>query len=221
MTAADDSDTPGTYASPPCFMHELGPDGRPVATADGSQISRDLSRWRKATRERLIAERLALPAETRQQISERIAHRLDAALHPLAEHTIGLYWPFRGEPDLRPWIKTLVSHGARAALPAVITKGQPLEFRLWQPGDPLEKGVWNIPVPTQGAIVAPDVIVAPLVGFDAAGYRLGYGGGFYDRTLRAMPHTPKIIGVGYEISRLPTIYPQWHDVPMDALIVEG
>ena len=131
---------------------------------------------------------------------------------------MGLYWPFRGEPDLRAWGAKAIASGACLALPVVVAKGKPLEFRAWSPGQRLEKGVWNIPVPAGGDKVLPDVVVAPLVGFDDAGYRLGYGGGFYDRTLAAMFTKPLTIGVGFSFAKLQTIYPQWHDVPMDKLI---
>ena len=81
----------------------------------------------------------------------------------------------------------MIERGGRIALPVVIKKGWPLEFRIWGPGDPLERGVWNILVPSHGPAVQPDVVIAPVVGFDQANYRLGYGGGFFDRTLAAMP----------------------------------
>ncbi len=102
----------------------------------------------------------------------------------------------------------------------MVAKGQPLVFRSWAPGEKLEKGVWNIPIPAGGEQVLPDLVIAPLVGFDEAGYRLGYGGGFYDRTLAAMPARPQTIGVGFGFARLATIFPQWHDIPMDSLVVE-
>jgi 5,10-methenyltetrahydrofolate synthetase len=102
----------------------------------------------------------------------------------------------------------------------VVEKGRPLVFRVWRQGDKLERGVWNIPVPAEGEPVFPDIVIAPLVGFDPSNYRLGYGGGFFDRTLAAMPKKPLVIGVGYMSSALPTIYPQPHDIPMDAIVTE-
>jgi 5-formyltetrahydrofolate cyclo-ligase len=80
--------------------------------------------------------------------------------------------------------------------------------------------VWNVPVPESGAAVLPDLLVVPLVGFDAQGYRLGYGGGFYDRTIAAMTTKPRTIGVGFELGRLETIYPQSHDIALDNIITE-
>jgi len=130
---------------------------------------------------------------------------------------VSSYWPFRGEPDLRNWGIRLIERGGRVALPIVIRKDGPLEFRVWSPGEPLERCVWNILVPARGPAVQPDV-VAPVVGFDSENYRLGYGDGFFDRTLAAMAIKPMILGVGYADSKLATIYPQPHDIPMDAII---
>jgi 5-formyltetrahydrofolate cyclo-ligase len=183
-------------ASPPCFMHELHPAHSGLVSSD-PQAAVDVARWRKAERSRLIAERLAVPADIRSDASSRIAERLDQEVGDIGGRTVGIYWPFRGEPDLRGWGARAIGRGARLALPLVVGNGQPLQFRTWAPGEKLEKGVWNIPVPAGGETVLPDVVVAPLVGFDNAGYRLGYGGGFYDRTLAAMPKKPLTFGVGF------------------------
>jgi 5,10-methenyltetrahydrofolate synthetase len=113
----------------------------------------------------------------------------------------------------------IVARGGMPALPVVIAKAQPLVFRAYKPGDPLEKGVWNIPVPANGVPVFPSIVISPLVGVDAGNYRLGYGGGFYDRTLAALPEKALVIGVGYEMQRIPTIHPQPHDIPMDRIVL--
>ena len=84
----------------------------------------------------------------------------------------------------------------------------------------MSRGVWNIPVPGERTLVQPNLLLVPLVGFDAAGYRLGYGGGYYDRTLAAMSPRPLTIGVGFAMGRLNSIYPQPHDIPMDAIVTE-
>jgi len=215
---ADDRDEqgPAQYASPPCFMHELDPEFRAPLT-DWT----DVRRWRKAERERLIAARLAVSADARAAMSTRIAEGLDALIGDIGGRMVSLYWPFRGEPDLRSWMGSINERGGRTALPVVIEKGQPLVFRAYRPGDRLEKGVWNIPIPAQGDPVLPDIVISPIVGIDPGNYRLGYGGGFYDRTLAAMPFKPLVIGVGYELQRIPTIYPQPHDIPMDRIVTEA
>lgn len=211
-----DDEGPAQYASPPCFMHELGPDFRALLS-DWA----DVRPWRKAERERLIAARLAVPADARTAMSQRIAEGLDAVIGDIAGRMVSLYWPFRGEPDLRPWMASINARGGRTALPVVIEKGQPLVFRAYVPGDRLEKGVWNIPVPAEGDPVLPDIVISPIVGIDPSCYRLGYGGGFFDRTLAAMPFKPLVIGVGYELQRIATIHPQPHDIPMDRVVTEA
>jgi 5-formyltetrahydrofolate cyclo-ligase len=178
----------------------------------------DIARWRKAERERLIAARLAIPADDRAAMSTTIAAQLYAIVGHLSGSTISLYWPFRGEPDLRPWMASVIERGGTTALPVVIEKAQPLVFRAYRPGDRLEKGVWNIPIPAEGDPVIPDIVIAPLVGVDSHNYRLGYGGGFFDRTLASLPKKPLVIGVGYEMQRIPTIHPQPHDIPMDRIV---
>lgn len=206
------------YASPPCFMHELDPAyGMQSLAADAWA---DVARWRKAERQQLIAKRLAVDIEERKINSERIASRLDVTIGKVSGRVVSTYWPFRGEPDLRNWAIKVIERGGRIALPVVIRKGWPLEFRAWRPGDPLERGVWNILVPSRGPPVLPNIVVAPVVGFDGANYRLGYGGGFFDRTLAAMPKRPFVVGVGYTGSRIPTIYPQPHDIPMDVIVTD-
>ncbi len=209
----------GEYASPPCFMHELSPDFQP--RPERTDAWADVARWRKAERQRLIAARLAMDARERAARADMIAVGLDHAVGRVSGRIVAAYWPFRGEPDLRSWTIRVIERGGRIALPVVIRKGWPLEFRIWAPGDPLERGVWNILVPSRGPAVEPDIVVAPVVGFDAAHYRLGHGGGFYDRTLAAMRRRPLTLGVGYETARLPTIYPQPHDIALDAIVTDA
>jgi 5-formyltetrahydrofolate cyclo-ligase len=208
---------PRPYASPPCAMHELDPEyfGWPA-----EPVPEDWAGWRRQQRRRLIDARLALPLQMRRAHAERIAAHLRELIGPAQGLAIGLYWPLRGEPDLRGLLAELVAAGARAALPVVVARGEPLAYRSWMPGEPLERGVWNIPVPQRGKVLTPDVVIAPVVGFDAARYRLGYGGGYFDRTLAAFSHTPRIIGVGYSIAALASIHPQPHDIPMQLIVTE-
>ncbi|MGB5066887.1 MAG: 5-formyltetrahydrofolate cyclo-ligase, partial [Albidovulum sp.] len=113
--------------------------------------------------------------------------------------------------------------GARFCLPVVVKKAAPLIFRDWSEDDALERGVWNIPIPPASAAeVIPDVVISPVVGFDAQNYRLGYGGGFYDRTLaglRNLGHKPRVIGVGFELQRIATIFPQPYDIALDEAVL--
>lgn len=209
------------YSSPPCMMHLVDPETGAIvpAAVDLGQV-RDLKRWRRAERERLLAVRLALPAEQRRRFSERIAEELDRLLGDLVGQIVGVYWPFRGEPDLRSWMEGLAQRGAICVLPVVVGPKQPLAFRVWRRGDELEPGVWSIPVPVARQEATPDIVIAPLLGYDRAGYRLGNGGGFYDRTLAALPQRPLVVGVGYQRLAIPTIYPQAYDIAMDVIVTE-
>jgi len=188
----------------------------PAANADWPTI-RD---WRKETRDRLIAQRIGISAEDRAARSERISQALTAALEPYAGALIGFYWPFRGEYDPRGVLTSMRERGSRLALPVIVEREQPLVFREWSPGSLMVQGTWKIPMPESGEAVFPDLLVVPLVGFDGQGYRLGYGGGFYDRTIAAMPERPRTLGVGFEFGRLETIYPQPHDIPLETIITE-
>jgi 5-formyltetrahydrofolate cyclo-ligase len=181
----------------------------------------EIRQWRRERRAELIERRIALPQAQRTAFTARIRGTIRSAFPQLEQALIGFYWPIRGEVGLHGLVRELIAAGARAALPVVVGKGQPLEFRVWQPGARMARGVWNIPIPAEEQVVRPSALLVPLVGFDAGGYRLGYGGGFYDRTLAALTPKPLAIGVGYELGRLATIHPQAHDVPMDALVTEA
>jgi 5-formyltetrahydrofolate cyclo-ligase len=179
----------------------------------------DIRRWRKTERARLIAERMAVRGEPRARHNAAITRTLEGLLTP--DMVIGFYWPIRGEYDARNLVAALIERGARAAMPVVVQKGAPLVFRNWHPGVPMENGFWDIPVPAGDERVTPTTLLVPLVGFDDRGYRLGYGGGYYDRTLVSFPTKPLAIGVGYEFAHLETIYPQPHDIPMSAIVTES
>ena len=176
---------------------------------------------RREWRASLIARRKAMPQPERQRLQPVITGVLAKQFPELKSGIVGFYWPFRGEIGLHHLVRELIAAGAGAALPVVIEKGQPLEFRAWRPGAPLERGVWDIPVPAERQVVHPTALLVPVVGFDEGGYRLGYGGGYYDRTLAASHPRPLAIGVGYEFQQLATIHPQPHDVPMDAVVTEA
>jgi 5-formyltetrahydrofolate cyclo-ligase len=200
--------------SPPCFLHEIGPDGVPV----DAQQARDVARWRKAERLRLIALRCALPAEDRAVRTAAIVRKLDEMISARSNEIVSAYWPIRAEPDLRSWMRAAYLRGLRVALPIAIQLGQPMTFREWRPDSKMTRGLWKIPYPADGPEVSPTTVLAPLVGFDAECYRLGYGGGFFDRTLAVMIRKPVVIGLGYLQLRVATIFPQCHDIPMDWIV---
>ena len=177
--------------------------------------------WKKAQRERLLRQRQAIAPADRQAWNAAINQHLQDGFARLAGRTIGIYWPYLGEFDPRHVAARLREAGARIALPQVVQKAAPLQFRLWWPGVEMAPGVYDIPVPQGTEVVTPDVLLVPPVGFDAAGYRIGYGGGFYDRTLASLAPRPLTIGVAYELCRLPSIYPQPHDLPLDHVVTQA
>lgn len=179
-----------------------------------------VKRWRRGERERLIAQRQAMPSDERRRLGTLIEAEL-RALITARPGILGVYWPFRAEFDPRSLIEWAVAAGHTVALPVVIDRQGPLEYRSWRPGETLVDGVWNIPVPEKREIVVPSLVLAPLVGFDRACYRLGYGGGYFDRTLASLSPRPFAIGVGFEFQSLETIHPQSFDVPMRAIVTEA
>jgi 5,10-methenyltetrahydrofolate synthetase len=183
--------------------------------------------WRREERQRQIEARLATPVEQRQQASLQIAERLDRHCREqglLAPGTIvSGYWPLRGEPDLRAWLARLHAEGFTCVLPVVAEKGAPLVFRRWSPGCAMEKGFWNIPVPAEPAEYTPAVLLAPVVAFDRQCYRLGYGGGYFDRTLAKL-HSQRrpyhAVGVGYAAAQIESVRPLPHDIALQAVATE-
>ena len=180
----------------------------------------EVGAWRTAERRRLLAQREAVAPAVREEWRRLIDAHLLRAFPGLASATVAFCWPIRGEYDARPLTQGLRDGGATTALPAIEARGRPLVFREWHPGVPLAEGPLGIPYPAGSPAVAPTVVLIPMIGWDAGGHRLGHGGGYFDRTLASMPRRPWAIGVGYEMSALPTIQPQVWDVPMDWVVTE-
>jgi 5,10-methenyltetrahydrofolate synthetase len=180
----------------------------------------ELKSWRKAARERLIAEREGLDAATLEHLRRRIDAHLERAFPGLAAAAVAFCWPIRGEYDARPLAQRLRERGAVTALPVVIARRQPLVFREWHPGVALASGALGIPYPVGSDLLVPTTVLLPMNGWDEAGYRLGYGAGAFDRTLASLTNRPVAIGVGYELARMPTIHPQRWDIPMDWIVTE-
>jgi 5-formyltetrahydrofolate cyclo-ligase len=162
-----------------------------------------------------------MPTDMHRSASHAVGVCLARVLDELRPVVLGGYWPIRREYNPLPLMQQLREQGTQAALPAILEKNAPLEFRLWHPGVRLAVGAYDIPYPADGVIVIPDTLLVPLVGFDFAGYRLGYGGGYFDRTLAALEPRPRLVGIGFESGRLPTIYPQGHDIRMDRIVTEA
>ena len=179
-----------------------------------------LRSWRKQTRERLIAERMAIPAATLAQWRQRMDGYLERSFPGLATSRVALCWPIKNEYDARYLARRLRDRGAVTALPVVVAPRTPLVFREWHPGVTLASGALDIPYPVDSPEVVPQAVLLPMNGWDAKGYRLGYGAGFFDRTLASLEKKPAVIGVSYEQARLDTIHPQPWDIPVDYLVTE-
>lgn len=183
------------------------------------EANEDNTAWRRALRRDMVARRAALSDTDHDAWSARIVAHLQAAL-PLPR-IVAFCWPIKHEPDVRAVIPRWAAQGVLAALPVVVREDAPLAFRLWTPDTPLAADRYGIPTPTGGEFVQPDMLLLPLNGFDGDGYRLGYGGGYFDRTLAALSPRPLAVGVGFEINRLPTIRPERHDQRLDWLVTEA
>jgi 5-formyltetrahydrofolate cyclo-ligase len=177
--------------------------------------------WRRTQRAELLSRRLAVTCNQRRITRAACTDRILEHIGDLDLACVGFYWPFKGEVVMRDVIDALLARGTTAALPVVVKKDRPLEFWAWNPATELQPGIWSIPVPAERCLCHPDILLIPLLGFDAAGYRLGYGGGYYDRTLAHMTPRPTTIGVGYALGRLQSIFAQNHDIPMDAIVTEN
>jgi 5-formyltetrahydrofolate cyclo-ligase len=184
-------------------------------------INPELARWRKALRQELIGRRMAAAAADHAAWSTRIEAALAAGFDGLAGLKLGVCWPFQAEFDARPYAVGLIARGSRLALPAVVAKAAPLEFRAWSPGVPMTTGVYDLPVPVGTATLVPDALLIPVVGIGERGDRLGYGGGFFDRTLASLVPQPLKIALAFELSRVPTTDPQPHDILMDFVVTEA
>ena len=180
----------------------------------------ELKAWRKAERQRLIAQRSAVDAATLAGWRSRIDAHLVASFPDLARGVVAFCWPVLAEYDARYLGRRLRERGATTALPVVVAPRTPLAFREWHPGVRLAEGAMNIPYPVDSREVIPDSVLLPMNGWDAQGFRLGYGAGFFDRTLASLAIRPRVIGVTYELARVETIYPQPWDIPADFVVTE-
>ena len=179
----------------------------------------------------LRAKKLALRAEVSDEVRVAFADRLATvgpALvrsedNPTLDPVVSVYWPIKGEADPLRLADVLARSGLVTALPVTFTRGEPLQFRAWRPGDPHVASKWGIGEPTpDAAIVEPDVLFVPLAAFDRRGARIGYGAGYYDASLEALRRRKKIraIGVAFacqEVLFLPT---EPHDQPLDLVVTE-
>ena len=185
-------------------------------------------------RMRLRSLREAIPVAERQQASAQLCaeltHWFDVRL--VSRQTLGLtapeivagFWPLDGEPDLRPVYEYLHAQGLTVALPIVVKQRSPLEFHVWRPTNTLKPGAFGVLEPTRSEPLMPDVLLVPTLGFTDQGARLGYGGGFYDRTLAHLNEAGKdflALGIAWDQARIEKhvgYQPQAHDYPLDAIL---
>jgi len=179
----------------------------------------EVKAWRREARQKMLAARAAMTMAVREDLSRRLIEQLGPVLQD-RPGPISFYWPIKAEPDLKPLMRALDAAGVAVCLPVCIKLGEPLTFRRWTRGAKMERGFWDIPVPADPTEIRPRTLIAPIVGYDGGCYRLGYGGGFFDRTLAKLGDTAAAIGIGFSMFRLETIHPQPHDIAMAAIVTE-
>ena len=184
-------------------------------------------------RTRLRAERQQLPDADRRRGALLMRGRLftwlamrrdaDAAAQRPGPQVIAAYWPMADEPDLRPLLEQWCAAGLTVALPIVTKKNAPLTFRAWTPDTPMQTGAYGIAEPQNTAVVTPDVLLVPTLGYTDQADRLGYGGGYYDRTLAALRdqgHPYTAIGIAWGCGHIDDAdyQPAPHDMRLDAVL---
>lgn len=181
----------------------------------------DSAEFRQKLRREMIGRREALSPEMHASLSAAVRARLHEAFPALPGLTVGFCWPVQNEPDLRPLVSELCARGGRVALPVVIRAGAPLAFREWWPDQPLSPDRYGIPSPTDGDFLVPQLLLIPVNAFDEGHYRIGYGGGFFDRTLATLSPRPLAVGVGFDFQKVECVRPEAHDQPLDVMITES
>lgn len=179
---------------------------------------------RKALRAKLIAARQALPDRLERAVT--LQNVLRVWLVGRREKSIGAYWPIKGEFDPLPALHRWKEDGElieqpqlrKIGLPVVDKVHKTMMFHTWYPGCPMEDDAYGIPKPKDTEVIVPSLLFVACVGYAAGGYRLGYGGGFYDRMLAGLSPRPFTVGLGFGSDFLPDFEPEPHDLPMDAIL---
>jgi 5,10-methenyltetrahydrofolate synthetase len=178
------------------------------------------SQDKKALRRQLQAERLSLV--DRHQRAMQLQEVLRVYLIERREHLIGAYWPIKGEFDALPalfrWSEA--DPRRRIGLPVIERDTKRLRFHVWYPGCEMEEDAYGIPKPKGTEPFHPQLLLVPCVGYGPKGVRLGYGGGFYDRTLATLDPRPHTVGVAYSHGFVPWLVAEPHDVPLDAILTD-
>ncbi len=187
-------------------------------------MSSDLQNQKKATRKGLVERRLSMPDRHERSLSLQQVMRVWLIDRP--DTVIGAYWPIKGEFDALPALfrwkeaetSSLDGKHRRIGLPVVNKQHKTLTFHAWYPGCAMEEDAYGIPKPKDTEVVVPTLLFVPCVGYGPGGYRLGYGGGFYDRTLATLQPKPFTCGLGFGNAFVDDFEPEAHDLPLDAIL---
>lgn len=167
----------------------------------------------------LRARRAALSGSARAQADRALSERLDALVAGTGLQLIAGYWAMKDEPELAAVLARWSALGRTVLLPKVVAADAPLVFLRWEPGAAMVAGPFGTVHPADGAPMRPELLVIPCLGFDPRCYRLGYGGGYYDRTLEGLPEALGV-GVAYDCCALSGFVPHAHDLPLDCVVTE-
>ena len=177
---------------------------------------------RLALRRRLLAEREQFAAGPGAQAAQAsLSAHVARLLTEIEPEQLGIYWPVRGEFNPIAALDAAALPKLPLALPYAQRQPPAMHYRAWDGQAPAGADECGLPAPGNGPAVVPDVVLVPCVGYTPSGFRLGYGGGYFDRTLAAACPRPLAVGVGTESACLPTIHPQPHDIPMDFIVTEA
>jgi 5-formyltetrahydrofolate cyclo-ligase len=185
-------------------------------------IDADIETAKAGLRAEAHKKRAAIYSDARAEAARAAAAHFFSGVELAPGEIVAAYWPIRDELDCRPVLTRLVDSGQPVCLPVVIGDGEALELRLWAEGEPLYPSGFGTLAPPEGApVVEPDVILMPLLGFDREGMRLGYGGGYYDRTLTILSKPPRLVGYAFACQEIERIPREPHDIPLDAVVTEA
>lgn len=184
-------------------------------------MAAQIEQAKAALRRKAHAARAALTAEFRSEAAAAVSRHFLASAALPAHATVAGYWGIRDELGCQAILVQLMERGHTVLLPVVVAQRAALELRVWEPGAALTDAGFGTLAPSEQAPRAtPDLILLPLLGFDADGTRLGYGGGYYDRTLAQFHRRPRLVGLGFAAQELDHIPRADHDIPLDAVVTE-
>lgn len=189
-------------------------DKRPFVIDPGGQ---DAQAAKAALRTQFLHRRQVIPEDLKSTTRWKVINHLRTLHSSLSPTVTAVYHPIRDEIDLRPWVRELWGNKELVALPRVVERGHPLVFNIWHPHTHTEPDLLGIPC-AKGAEVAPAILILPALGYNRDGYRLGYGGGYYDRTLKAYDQPMITIGVAYTELEVDDFPNQYHDIRLDYFV---